>query len=225
MNKQPELTERTRRCIIDAYWKLLIEKEKLSVISVSRAAAVNRSTFYQYFLDMDDLREQAETQMLEDVKNKISEVFPQGFPVSLKAFAIQYAAILEDEGEKLFFIISSGSNPGFVEKLTESFSPIFCRLFGLSPEMPGYEYTLAFGVSAISGILAKWYKDGKPVSLSLEKGENCRLDILCENMGRVNDGPKIMDRKGVKGVRFNLQYHFGWDMYPLPLDNISLLSP
>ena len=84
MNKQPELTERTRRCIIDAYWKLLIEKEKLSVISVSRAAAVNRSTFYQYFLDMDDLREQAEIQLLEDVKKKISEVFPTALSSPLK---------------------------------------------------------------------------------------------------------------------------------------------
>ena len=67
-------------------------------------------------------------------------------------------------------------------------------------------------------------REGEPVSFSLEKGENCRIDILCENMGRVNYGPKIMDRKGVKGIRFNLQYHFGWDMYPLPLDNISLLE-
>ena len=67
-------------------------------------------------------------------------------------------------------------------------------------------------------------REGEPVSFTLEKGENCRIDILCENMGRVNYGPKIMDRKGVKGVRFNLQYHFGWDMYPLPLDNISLLE-
>lgn len=67
-------------------------------------------------------------------------------------------------------------------------------------------------------------REGEPVSFSLKKGENCRIDILCENMGRVNYGPKIMDRKGVKGVRFNLQYHFGWDMYPLPLDNISLLE-
>lgn len=67
-------------------------------------------------------------------------------------------------------------------------------------------------------------REGEPVSFSLKKGENCRIDILCENMGRVNYGPKIMDRKGVKGVRFNLQYHFGWDMYPLPLDNISLLK-
>lgn len=67
-------------------------------------------------------------------------------------------------------------------------------------------------------------REGEPVSFSLKKGEKCRIDILCENMGRVNYGPKIMDRKGVKGVRFNLQYHFGWDMYPLPLDNISLLE-
>lgn len=165
MNKQPELTERTRRCIIDAYWKLLIEKEKLSVISVSRAAAVNRSTFYQYFLDMDDLREQAETQMLEDVKEKISVVFPQGFPMSLKDFAIRYASILEDEGERLFYVISTGLNSGFVEKLTEYFSPIFCKLFGLSQDMPNYKCALVFTVSAISGLVSKWYKDGKPVSL------------------------------------------------------------
>ena len=33
-----------------------------------------------------------------------------------------------------------------------------------------------------------------------------------------------MDRKGVNGVRFNLQYHFGWDMYPMPLDDISELE-
>lgn len=165
MKKQPEVTERTRRCIIDTYWKLLMDQQKLSVISVSAAAAVNRSTFYEYFLDMEDLREKAEIQLLEDVKKKISEVFPFGFPMSLKAFAVQYAEILEDEGEKLFYIISSGSSPGFMEKLTEFFSPIFCRLFGLEPELPGYEYALAFSVSAISGILAKWYKDGKPISL------------------------------------------------------------
>lgn len=67
-------------------------------------------------------------------------------------------------------------------------------------------------------------RKGEPVSFSLKKGENCRIDILCENMGRVNYGPKIMDRKGIKGVRFNLQNHFGWDMYPLPLDNISELK-
>lgn len=62
------------------------------------------------------------------------------------------------------------------------------------------------------------------IEIGLGKGETARLDILCENMGRVNYGPKIMDRKGIRGVRFGLSYHFGWDMYPLPMNNLSKLS-
>lgn len=165
MNKQPELTEKTRRGIIDAYWKLLMNREKLSVISVSKAAGVNRSTFYQYFMDMNDLRDQAEKQMLEDVKKKISQVFPGGFPMSLKEFAKRYAGILEDEGEKLFFIISNGLNSGFVEKLKDFYAPIFTKIFGLEPDTPNFDYALTFSISAISGIISKWYQDGKKLSL------------------------------------------------------------
>ena len=62
------------------------------------------------------------------------------------------------------------------------------------------------------------------IEISLKKGEKARLDILSENMGRVNYGPKIMDRKGIRGVRFGLQYHFGWDMYPLPMKDLSALE-
>lgn len=62
------------------------------------------------------------------------------------------------------------------------------------------------------------------IEMELGKDETVRLDILCENMGRVNYGTKIVDRKGIKGVRFNLRYHFGWDMYPLPLNDLSALT-
>ena len=43
-------------------------------------------------------------------------------------------------------------------------------------------------------------------------------------MGRVNYGPRILDRKGLRGVRFGLQYHFGWDMYPLDMEDLSGLE-
>ncbi|MCQ2470538.1 MAG: beta-galactosidase [Clostridia bacterium] len=62
------------------------------------------------------------------------------------------------------------------------------------------------------------------IEIGLGKGETARLDILCENMGRVNYGPKIMDRKGIRGVRFDLGYHFGWDMYPLPMTDLSAIQ-
>ena len=44
-----------------------------------------------------------------------------------------------------------------------------------------------------------------------------------ENMGRVNYGPEIeLQKKGIThGVLVNGTFHMGWDMYPLPLEDIS----
>ena len=61
------------------------------------------------------------------------------------------------------------------------------------------------------------------IRLPLAAGESARVDILCENMGRVNYGPHLRDRKGLRGIRFGQQYHFGWDMYPLPMDDLHAL--
>ena len=55
--------------------------------------------------------------------------------------------------------------------------------------------------------------------------EHNRLDILVENMGRVNYGHKLLadtQRKGIRtGVCADLHFVTGWDAYTLPLDDIS----
>ena len=62
------------------------------------------------------------------------------------------------------------------------------------------------------------------IKLTLGKGETARLDILVENMGRVNDGTKLFDQKGIDGgIRLGQQFHFGWDMYCLTMDDLSKL--
>ena len=51
-----------------------------------------------------------------------------------------------------------------------------------------------------------------------------RLELLVENMGRVNYGPELNDRKGLPGgVVLGQQFLFGWTNYPLPLDNLAEL--
>ena len=63
------------------------------------------------------------------------------------------------------------------------------------------------------------------IRLSLDKGETARLDILVENMGRVNYGPRLFDRKGILGgIRLGQRYHFGWDMYSLFMEDLSGLN-
>ncbi len=56
--------------------------------------------------------------------------------------------------------------------------------------------------------------------------EPSAIDILVENMGRVNFGPRMDDqRKGIDGcVQINGHIHHGWDMYTLPLDNLEKLD-
>ena len=60
------------------------------------------------------------------------------------------------------------------------------------------------------------------VTIGLAAGESVHLDILVENMGRVNYGPKLFDQKGiVGGIRLERRFHFGWDHYCLPMEDLS----
>ena len=53
-----------------------------------------------------------------------------------------------------------------------------------------------------------------------------RIDILVENMGRVNFGPRMeRQRKGISGcVQINGHMHYDWLHYRLPLDNLEQLD-
>jgi beta-galactosidase len=59
---------------------------------------------------------------------------------------------------------------------------------------------------------------------AIDIAKDAQLDILVENMGRSNFGPALLDRKGItEGVTVNDQYLFGWDVYPLPLNDLRKL--
>jgi len=61
----------------------------------------------------------------------------------------------------------------------------------------------------------------KQTRLDVELAAGEPLDILVENMGRVNFGPQLTsDRKGITDkVAFDGQELTGWEIYPLPLDD------
>ncbi|MGF1431185.1 glycoside hydrolase family 35 protein [Kitasatospora sp. LaBMicrA B282] len=81
------------------------------------------------------------------------------------------------------------------------------------------------------GDRAQVFLDGRPAGVldrSAEPGTarvefavpagGVRLELLVENLGRVNYGPQLADRKGIAGgVRLGQQLLLGWQMFPLPL--------
>lgn len=72
-------------------------------------------------------------------------------------------------------------------------------------------------------LIATQYKEeiGTEIEFSSEN-EVINIDILVENLGRVNYGHKLnspTQRKGIKGgVMINNHFHSGWEQYPLLLD-------
>ncbi|MCJ7840762.1 beta-galactosidase [Lederbergia sp. NSJ-179] len=62
------------------------------------------------------------------------------------------------------------------------------------------------------------------LDVDLAEKEN-KLQIIVENMGRINYGPFLVDFKGItEGVRLGNQFLFDWTVYPLPLTNLSKLT-
>lgn len=100
-----------------------------------------------------------------------------------------------------------------------------------------YDRELAYEYDVISGMVKMAEDANAPSCKGNEKDTAPRnepftfapgasIDILMENMGRVNFGPMMEhQRKGIEDcVQINGHMHYDWTMYPLPLDNLESLD-
>jgi len=81
---------------------------------------------------------------------------------------------------------------------------------------------LVFADGKYIGTVERW----NPAEVPLEvPPEGVRLDILVENMGRVNYGPLMRDPKGItEGIRLGNQFLYDWTIHSLPLDSLEGLE-
>ncbi len=68
-----------------------------------------------------------------------------------------------------------------------------------------------------------YINDPPEIKISAKAGDI--LTVLCENMGRANFGAKMMRKKGIAGrCLLDGKIHFGWNVYPLPMDNLDKIQ-
>lgn len=73
MNKQPLVTEQTRNNFINSFWEQYktMDFSKITVCNICKIANYNRTTFYRYFNDIDDLLIQLENRIIDGIKKDI----------------------------------------------------------------------------------------------------------------------------------------------------------
>jgi len=110
-------------------------------------------------------------------------------------------------------------NYGFILYQTQVSGPreeAKLRILGL------HDRVQVFMDDELLGILER-ESPGKTLDVEVP-GHGTTLEFLVENMGRVNYGPNLADRKGItQGVQLGQQLLFGWTIYPLPLEDLREL--
>ena len=87
-----------------------------------------------------------------------------------------------------------------------------------------HDRALIFVNGEKKGVKERTRRDDK-VLLNANYGEKCTVEILLENMGRVNYGDRLFDKKGIlKGVRVGYRHHFGFINRYLSMDNLENLN-
>jgi beta-galactosidase len=118
-----------------------------------------------------------------------------------------------------------GQSPAYMESLGQSYGLILYRhpmskfARGKLEVDEARDYALASQKGNLLGVLDRRKHE---TTLNVTLGSAAPLEILVDAGGRVNFGPRLVDdRKGIVGaVKMNDEELKGWDMFPLPLDNL-----
>ncbi|MDE7454088.1 MAG: TetR family transcriptional regulator C-terminal domain-containing protein [Clostridia bacterium] len=154
----------TKRCMKDALLELLENAplNKISVTDVCIAADVNRSTFYSYYNDIDELLTEIETEVLEQI------------PVNVNPEDIDYEGNFLDKleiffnyiqsNEKIFRIlmIKSGEH-GFNTKVTSFILEHYKNATLIDNELLS-RYGCIYCISGVIGMVKEWIQDRFPIN-------------------------------------------------------------
>ena len=159
MNRRPKQTEETKKRIFKAFVEIAKEKGvyRVNVKEISERANINRSTFYEYFLDVYDLLHQYEKIILEKLEKDIQQMREDNMLKSTQGAIYMFNRFDED----FTLLLSNKGDPEFNEKIREMLSPVFKDIFfDEMNEVQNLDYLVNYAMSAVQGTLSYWEKKG-----------------------------------------------------------------
>lgn len=185
MKKNSEIMTKTKQDLIDAFWALYCEKriEKVTVKEITQKAGYNRSTFYEYFIDVYDILEQIETSIIPN----INEIPPIATSAGHLGMPLDIFLELYEKNEKYYSVLlGDNGDAAFATKLKNSIKPMLQETLKDHVKISEIEldFLLEYTLSAMIGIMSYWFKQDKAlpgeklISLMIEIMENGVIGIL-----------------------------------------------
>lgn len=166
MNKQPDVTDKTRSALVDSFWRLYGDAavNQIKIRAITDTAGYNRSTFYQYFDDIYDLLDHAEAVLLEDMtayyRDVLGVIGGKGEPAG---FVEKATAAYEHFGFYLSKLLGPNGDPSFAARYRASIKPLLVEEFGFDVDDPATDIVCEFCLGALVSCVSYWYENGKPI--------------------------------------------------------------
>ncbi len=192
MQKQEEITEQTRKNLIEAFWSIYTTKriDKITVKEITNKAGYNRGTFYEYFQDVYEILEVIENLSLPtlDELPPLVEVNSNS-PTIINSFMTLY-----HEKYKFYnHLLGDNGDPAFQRKLKNSLkSSIILALKNKEEiDLEEIDFMLEYILSGMIGILIYMFQQ-KP-NLSEEKKIALQYTLMQGDM--VNKLQKMLTKQ------------------------------
>ncbi len=158
--------KRTKRILRECLFKLLEEKsiDEITVKELTEAADVNRSTFYFYYRDINDMMMQIQDEIFTVFEQTV--LIPQASFVTVEDFTnycIRFLLFCKEYEKICKFVISNDPNNNLAKKIKKSLLKRIPDTKKVFPENDSKRYLTAFAVSAIWETIIQWMYDGMKV--------------------------------------------------------------
>jgi len=166
MHKQPEVTDATRKCLIDTFFSLYRENpiEKITVKKITELSGYNRSTFYVYFQDVYDLLEYSENQLVNHICTILMDT-PAEEAMFTTNFFRTFTEIINTHSYFSVIIQKSSERSSFTSKMSEQLTELFLLKYHVSKDEREIFYALNFHISGMIALLGLWFNDQNKISV------------------------------------------------------------
>lgn len=177
MKNNKEIIPNTKQDLIDAFWYLYCNKriEKITIKEITLKAGYNRSTFYEYFIDIYDVLEQIESSLIPNI-NELppTTILNKNFEIPIDVFLKLY-----EKNEKYYSVLlGDNGDPAFSSKLKNSIKPMLKETLVTKVKLNDveFDFILEYILSSMISVMSYWLKNNK--ILSAEKLISLMNDIM-----------------------------------------------
>ncbi len=163
LNENDKRIRRTKQNIRNALFRILEQKslDQVTVSEIVRTADINRSTFYFYYEDINDLFQQTEQEIFDtftrevvatDAKFESKEEFI--------AYLTRYLDFCRENYIVCKFVTSNRCNNDLADKIREQLQKTIPNSRRIYDEKDPRQYLTTFAISAFLFSILEWMDDG-----------------------------------------------------------------